>query len=249
MPDKLVQEVKEIVDAIFKQQEEAAMRKETEEALTQSAEKITELTASLEAKDEEVTQLMASVEELEKTVTELTEKVKELNEEKATFESEKEGLVKRAEEAEKELESMKKDQLARARFAELEAETVAASTDDAKEAQLAKLREMSDEEFAAYKQERIELRDQLLAQLEQNATTDKTNTVSDDNKAVNSDTQTDAPDVATPDTASDDDVDVASYDTMHAVASLLNLNAVPNEDMLSKYKKLGEALAQRFEKK
>ena len=256
MSDKLVQDVKAIVDEIFKQQEEATMRKETEEALTQSAEKINELTASLEAKDAEVAELMASIEELEKTIAELSDKVNELNEEKASFESEKEELIKRAEEAEKELESIKKDQLAKARFEELEAEKVAASTDDAKDAQLAKLREMTDEEFAAYKQERIELRDQLLAQLEQNKVDNDTDTASDGSDTVDDNIQTDTADVDTSDADFDDDkdaditddMDTASYDSMRAVASLLNLNAVPNDDMLSKYKKLGEALAQRLNK-
>lgn len=242
MSDKLVQEVKTIVDEIFKQQEEAAMRKETEEALIQSAEKIEELTASLEAKDAEIAKLSASIEELKKTITELTDKVNELHEEKASFESEKEELIKKAEEAEKELENIKKEQLAMARFEELVDEKVAASTDDTKKAQLNKLKEMTDEEFAAYKQERIELRDQLLAQLEQNVT-DNTNrnvsasdiddsTVNDGNSGIDE----------------DDDVDTASYDSMHAVASLLNLNTMPNSDMLSKYRQLGEALAQRINK-
>ena len=51
MSEKLTQDIQDIVDSIFKQKEEVAMRKETEDALNKSADKINELVASLEAKD------------------------------------------------------------------------------------------------------------------------------------------------------------------------------------------------------
>ena len=170
MSDKFTQDVQDVVDEIFKQKEEVAMRKQTEDALNKSANKITELSTSLEAKDEELSGFIVKVEELESTVVELSNAKEELekNLEKAAsdFEAEKEELTKRAETAEKDLEGMKKDQLAKARFEELKVEGVSATDEKAIEDQVAKIREMEDEGFEAYKVERIELRKAIVAELE-----------------------------------------------------------------------------------
>jgi len=261
MSDKLIEDVKAIVDDIFKQQEEVAMRKETEEALTQSAEKINELTASLEAKDKELEEVAASVEEFEKTVSELTDKVKELTEEKSSIETEKEELIEKAEKLEAELEAIKKDQLAATRFAELKAEKVAASTDDTIKMQLAKLRDMSDDEFAAYKEERIELRNELMKELS-DASDQTSGAVSDSDDATNasdSNNSDNSSDTSADADGSDDSVnanvdgdgvdDSSGIDAMKAVASLLNLNTSPDDSVVSKYRELGKALAAKLSDK
>lgn len=260
MSDKLTQDIRAEVDNIFKQKEELAMRKQTEEALNKSAEKINELVASLEAKDEELSASASKLEELEETVSELSTANKELEKslEKATsdFETEKEELTKRAETAEEELENMKKDQLAQARFEELKNEGVSASGEKAVEDQVAKIREMEDEDFETYKAERIELRKSVIAELEASSDEEKA-----EDKTEEEETASDEETKEEEETASDDetkaeleDEEEAAADSdspiepMKAMAALLNMEAVPGDDMLKKYKELGKAMAKRYGK-
>lgn len=250
MTDKLTQDIQDIVDGIFKQKEEVNMRKETENALNKSADKITELTSSLEAKDGELIESTAKLDEVNSLVSETVEKNKELEKslEKATsdFEAEKEGLVKKAETAEEELLNMKKDQLSQTRYAELESEGVAAVEDKAKEDQIAKIRDMEDDEFTTYKDERAELRKSVVAELE--ASSKKK---SDEEEASEGDDEEEA---------SDEDVDVDeddeeaaadsedSIDPMKAIAGMLNMEKSPDKNVLSKYRELGKTMAERYKK-
>jgi len=236
MTDKLIQDVQVIVDNIFKQKEELAMRKETEDALTKSADKITELTASLEAKDEEVSSLIAKVDELEVTATELSNKNKEFQEsiekDKSDFEAKEQELTERAEKAELELEDIKKDQLAKDRFDELKTEGVSASIENAVKDQIAKIREMDDDAFKVYKEERIELRKSIVAELE--ASTQNNSQAGDDTNA--SEQTTDASNTNVGDDATGGEANttadqeeeavassVESIDMMQATAAMLNL--------------------------
>jgi len=167
MNDQLATNVEAIVDEIFKKKEEAEMKKETEAALNDAAATITELNASLEAKDTEhkaeVESLQESIASLETQLNEVVEAKKALEDEKASFDEEKERLTKRSEAAEEELDNMKKDQLAAERMADLKTAGVA-STD--KEAQRDKVREMTDEDFASYKEELVSVRSYVIKELE-----------------------------------------------------------------------------------
>lgn len=245
MSEKLTQDVKEIVDSIFQQKEENAMRKETENALNKSAEKINELVASLEAKDGELSELGNKVEELESTVVGLSDKISELEteksdleKEKAEFDSVKKELSKKAEAAEEELGNMKKDQLAKARFTELTEVGIAASDEKAVEDQISKIREMEDEVFKAYKAERVELRKSIVAELEAS---------SDGNTPANADE--DPEKVAAAKLKAEEEAAAGSdepIEPMRAVAAALNLETLPSEDMVSKYKELGKAMAKNM---
>jgi hypothetical protein len=167
MNDQLTTNVEVIVDEIFKKKEEAEMKKETEAALNAAAATITELNASLEAKDTEhkaeVESLQESIASLETQLNEVAEAKKALEDEKADFDEEKEKLTKRAEAAEEELDNMKKDQMAADRMEALKTAGVA-STDS--EAQRIKVREMTDEDFASYKDELVSVRSYVIKELE-----------------------------------------------------------------------------------
>lgn len=170
MNDQLVKNIKTIVDDIFKEKEEAEMKKETEAALTQAAETITQLTESLEAKDTEhqaaVATLQETIASLETQVNQMADEKKLLEDAKTTFDKEKEELTKRAEAAEKELENIKKDQIASERMQSLQTAGVSSTNI---EAQTAKVREMSDEVFASYKEELVSIKDAIVKQLEDTA--------------------------------------------------------------------------------
>jgi len=167
MNDQLVNNISTIVDEIFKKKEEAEMKKETEAALTSAAETITQLSESLEAKDEvhqaEVASLHEIITSLETQLSENADAKKALEDEKAKFDEEKNKLTKRAEAAEEELDNMKKDQMAKERMKTLRTAGVASINE---EAQRVKIRDMSEEEFASYKDELVSVRAYVVKELE-----------------------------------------------------------------------------------
>ena len=254
MADKqLDQDVKAVVEDILKQKEESEMLKETEEALNKSAEKINELVTSLEAKDVELSAFTTKVGELEVTAKDLadknTELQKNLDETKTGFEAEKAELLKRAEAAETELKNIQKNQIAAARFEELKNDGVAATEPKAIEDQTSKIREMADEEFAAYKAERVELRKTILAEIEKQAPpADAKNDTTED--AAKKAAEEEAAKKAAADKAVADEVEIAnskdSINPMNAIASMLNMEVVPGNEIVNKYKELGQAMAEKF---
>jgi chromosome segregation ATPase len=258
--DKLTQDVKSIVDGIFKQKEEVAMRKEIEDALDKSANKINELVETLEAKDTEMSKLEDQVGELEGTIAELSDKVGELEKEKenlekekSDFEAEKEELVKQAEEVKTELDNIKKDQLAQARFNELKEAGVAATDEKAVEDQIAKIREMEDEVFETYKEERVELRKSIVAELEASSKEDKESEEEEASEEEGKETNSEEEEASEDTTAEleENEEEAAadseeSIDPMKAVAAMLNMEITPKKEMRDKYLELGKELAKRF---
>lgn len=244
MSDKLHEDVRQIVDEIFKKNEEAQMRKETQEALEKSANTITELTDSLEAKDselaghrEQITKLEETVAGLENTIEEMKKAQEDLEAEKASFESEKEELNKKVEEATEALESMKKDQIAAVRMGELEEAKVASQK---KETQLLKIREMTDDEFAAYKEELVSIKESIMAEF------NKTNTASSDEVSTDAEMESDVEDASgdSDDESFDDELNPSSI----AMAAL-NMEVVkPSTKMAKRYSDLGRAMAAKYEK-
>jgi hypothetical protein len=259
--DKLTQDVKSIVDGIFKQKEEAAMRKEIEGALDKSANKINELTETLEAKDSEMSKLQERVDELEGTITELETEKEDLEKAKSDFEAEKEELVKQANEAKTELEDMKKDQLAQARFNELKEAGVAATDEKAIKDQTAKIREMEEEEFTSYKEERVELRKSILAELEasseegnaseeseeeensEEAEGEETNSEGSEEEGSSEEENTAEVEENEEDEAANSE---EAINSMSAVASLFNMEITPRPEMKEKYREFGKELAKKY---
>ena len=280
MSDQLKKDVKQLVDDIFKQKEETAMRQEIEEALQKSTDTINNLNTNLEAKDVEIEAFEAAASELNDTISELEVKITDLErdkenleKEKTDLENEKAEIIKRAEDAEKELEDIKKDQLAQARFDDLKNSGVAATNDKAKEDQISKIREMSDEDFTAYKDELVAVREAVVAELETSAGTD-------DETGKNAGGEEDADDkekvlearlaeLKEADVEADDNDKVKdmtdeefaaykeelvsvkeaadnpddSFNPNKAIAAALNMEVAPGKDMVLKYQELGKAMA------
>ena len=233
MNDQLKENIEEIVDGIFKEREEAEMNKETEAALLQAATTITQLTASLEAKDVEkesaVAILQDTVSALEAQLNEIAEAKKALEDEKIQLTNEKTELIARAEKAETEISNMKKDQMAAARLQDLVVSGVS-STDKA--SQLLKIREMSDEDFVSYKTELVSIKDSIMAQLQaaSNNTDTHTEVITDDTTA----------------TIEEAASDKRNLDPGQAIAAALNMEIKPNEDLVTKYRALGSELAKNI---
>jgi len=235
MNDQLFQNIESVVEEIFKKKEEAEMKKETEAALNKAAETIVQLNASLEAKDSEyaaeIAKLQETITALESQLNEIADAKKALEDEKAKFEEdkvkfeeEKATITQRAETAELELTNIKKDQLAASRMSDLE--SVGVSSSD-KDAQIAKVREMSSEDFDSYKTELVSIREAVISQLKAaEAASAATNSATD--------TQ-DLTDAA---------VSVqASIDSDKAATAAINMESDTSTDILTKYRELGSQMA------
>ena len=208
------------------------------------AETIDELTEALEAKNAEVAELEAKLSESDEK---LATAASELEAAKTETETAKTDLEK----VETEISEMKKDKAMELRVAELEKAGVLRSD---KEGQAKKVRDMSDEEFAAYKEELVSVRETIVAELAQAAKKAEEEKAAaedaEDNKEDASDD--DAGDDDNKEDASEDDdaVDTApaNIDPGQAVSAALNMEVFPSADLKDKYGKLGQAMAEMFKK-
>lgn len=250
MSDQLNKDVIKIVDDIFTKKEESEMIKATEEALTKSADTINGLSESLEAKDSELTDKKSEILGLNETVETLQSKIQELEDEKKTFETEKSEfetekakIVKRAEDAESKIQEMEKDKLSETRLSELKEAGVAATNDEAVEDQTSKVREMSEEEFSSYKNELVAMREAIIAELKASEKEDPTKTGDgetgdkEEKEESEEDDETAAADSGT------------AISPMHTVAAALNLEIMPNKGIMTKYKELGDQMAENAKPK
>lgn len=256
MDEKLKKDVEAAVAEIFSQKEEAEQKARTEEALQKSAETITELTDALEAKNSEA-------EETANKIVELEEKLTNLNSELEAAKKQVEEANEKLAEAEKTIEDMKKDKAAELRMSELIEAGVGRSD---KDSQRAKVREMGDEEFAAYRDELIDLRKAVEAELAKTAEEAKEETVEETpaeetkaEEAAEGETEEEENEEAageedeeSSEEASeeeDEETPPANVDPDKAVAAAMNLEVRPSDDMMAKYLKLGKAMASRITKR
>jgi chromosome segregation ATPase len=226
MSDELKKDVERLVTEIFSQKEEEAQRAETERALNKSAEAISQLTESLEAKNTELEEVAGTIESLNSKIDELTselEAAKKETEEKANKLTEAETLI----------DNMNKDKAAEIRMNELVSVGVALSD---KKTQSAKVREMSDEEFASYKEELTSIRAAVEAELAKKPVdsvvvepTPNTPTVEDANADGDS-----------------DDLAPANVDPNLTASAAMNLEVKTDDSFLSKYAELGKAMAAKM---
>lgn len=155
MDKNLEVQVAAVVESLFNEKEQAMIRQRTEAELQKAATTISELASSLEEKNTEVAEFEDKISETEAKVQELTS---ELEAAKAELETANEKLGQ----TEKALEDMKKDRAAEVRMTELEDAGVTRSD---RESQMEKVREMSDEDFASYKDELVSIREAVVAEL------------------------------------------------------------------------------------
>lgn len=233
----LEKDVLAIVEQAFSQKEEASQKQAMQDALTESASTIERLTTELETLQSDFEAASAtSTEELATKDTKISETATELE----AAQKKSEELETELATAKEEIDNMKKDSLAAVRMQELEEAKVVFSTDADK--QLAKVREMSDEDFVAYKTERVELRTAVAKELA-------------DQQAAEAAAQEQVTDVeaaeASAEEASDDNVVTPppNVGPGQAMAAAMNFETSPSDDMAKKYAELGNAMAASFKAK
>ena len=223
MDEILKKDIELLVTKIFSEKEEVNQRQATQEALRDSANVIEDLKKTLEIKEVEaataITALKAEIATKDAEVVALTTKVEAVTKEAAEVATATEVIKQELATATEALDNLKKDRTAEIRVAELvEAKVI---TSDKITEQASKVRNMTDEEFATYKQDRIQLREAVIKELGNAVQTPPVQ-------------ETAAVAPTTP---------PAQISPGHAIASAMNFETAPSDDVLSKYAKLGEAMA------
>jgi nucleoporin NUP159 len=245
MDKELKKQVADVVASLFNEKEDAEIRRKTEKELQKSANSIAELTTALEDKNAEVAAF-------EEKISEGENRIQELESELEAAKTELETANTKLSETEQTLEDMKKDRAAEIRMTELEDAGVARSD---KDSQMTKVREMTEEEFASYKDELVSIREAVLSELEearQQAEADAKAEEEAAEEAKESEeeaSEESEAEEASEESASEEEVtDPAEISPGQAAMASLNLEYIPSEDMVSKYADLGKAMAARWTK-
>jgi len=225
---KLKQDIEDVVTKIFSAKEEADQKKATQKALNASAEVIDDLTKSLESKTGEMATTVSS---LKDEIVEKDSKIVTLSSEIAAAKKELEEATKLLAATKESLDNIKKDQIAEVRMSELKESKVVMANDI--KGQSAKVREMSDSEFAAYKVERVELRDAVMRELKEAQEIESQKQAA----AVDAAAVTTVVTTETPRTAP------AQILPGQAIAAALNFETKPSDSMIERYADLGRAMA------
>lgn len=242
--EKLLNDVKLIVEGIFSDKEQAGQMQKTQDALNESAETIDSLTQKLE----DTTAELAKAQETATTDSE--EKDSKISE----LQTELEAAQKKVEETEatlastnESLENMKLDQLAEARMNELKESKVAMAND--LEAQTERVRGLSEEEFASYKEDRIALRKAVEKELGEAAAEAEAQAKADEQAAASDEENQEGEEAIPPaskEAAGEEEgtptppVNVAPG---QAMAAAMNFETKPSDDMVEKYANLGKEMA------
>ena len=233
--EELRTQVRAMVDDLFDEKEESEIRRKTEITLGKSAETISDLTSTLEDKVAEVAKLETKVLEGEDSIQSLKKELEAAQEE---LETSKSSVV----EKEQLLEDMKKAKVADERIVELEAAGVARAE---KDTQLIKVKEMSDEEFTSYKEELVCIRSAVKAELEKtNKDLEAKKAEEEAKKAEEATKKAEEEALKTTDEGTET-VPVNIAPGQAAMASL-NMEYTPDDNLMAKYAKLGEALAETW---
>jgi len=227
MDEKLKKDIEALVAEIFSQREEADKIGKTEKALIKSAETIEELTSVLEAKNSELEVASLKISDLDNIILDLTSKLEAAKNEVGIINTK---LV----ESDKIIDGMRKDKVAEIRMSELIAAKVVYSD---KVVQVAKIREMADDEFNAYKNELVAIRQAIVKELEKTVVPLNSGDASNNILGVNNGENT---------SISPPPVDVTADKKM---AAALNLETDFSDNIVTKYKVLGETMAARINKK
>lgn len=231
MEDKLKDQIEKVVTAIFASKEEDTKRKKTEDALHASADKLSALQLELDG-------IVKANQEQASEIATLLESLKSIQEEKAALEVKFQEELQKAEEAKASVESefeklnleystLKTEILADKRMVELEKDGVVR---EQASLQRDRVKNMSDEDFISYKDELVAVKTQVIAALVAKTEASKTEVV-DTGIVV------------------DEVVPPANVDATQSVQAALNLESTPSQDLISKYKALGNALAESITKK
>lgn len=156
MDKELEVQVANVVESLFNEKEEAEIRKRTEAELQKAATSISELAKALEVKNGEVSDYEVKLSESEARITGLMSELEAAKKESETANTKLAETVTV-------LDNIKKDRATEQRMTELETAGVARAD---KDSQAKKVREMSEEDFVAYKEELVSVRQTVIAELE-----------------------------------------------------------------------------------
>lgn len=246
--ETLRKDIETIVANIFSEKEEKDMRKRTEDALREAATAIEELTTSLEEKNTES-------EDLASKILEHEEKASDLETELEAAKQEVESFKEQLEEAKNALEEIKKDRAADIRMAELGETGIARKEEEAHANQVAKVREMSDEEYAAYRDElkavRQAILDEIAAASEKEEGSEK---VEEKQEEITGEEEAVGEENAGEEEANEEKegeeegTPPVNIDPNKAVSAALNLDTQLSKDILSKYAELGKVMGEQLKK-
>ena len=152
------------VEERLSSKEEAEARREAEQALAEAKEIFETLKADLEARDVKIAEYEEALANLD--TSDPSEAEVAANEKIVELEGQIEELTRRSSVAEAALETLAREETAASRMAELE-EAGVALEDDGAEKQYAKVRDMNDESFDAYKSELIALKGKFTSSSEE----------------------------------------------------------------------------------
>lgn len=223
--------IDEVVRDLMGAKDEAEKLAAAERAVEAAKQLIADLDAALDGKVEELAALSEENTRFQEQVEKFSAKVKELEDALSAAEKRATEAEGRATAAEQALAAIEHAKVLALRVAELESAKVIALPEKFEE-QKARIAAMSDEEFAGYKAERVELRERALAE-------------------VRAELAAAAPPVVEPGEPVEPVVEVAAADIAAArreeAALILDVELI-SEDALAKYRQLGEALAAKNRK-
>jgi len=147
------------VAEIFAVEDAAQQKAMLEDAFEEAKSQITELESALESATEEKDNLVNDIEALRAEKEELEQSKKEADTEKDKLQKALDDATKQIEELTKKIEDMEKDAAMNLRIGELESLGLLFSKEKLAEKQKSKVRELSEEEYADYKDELLELRE------------------------------------------------------------------------------------------
>jgi colicin import membrane protein len=274
--EDLKAQVAQVVEDLFNEKEEANIRKRTEAELQKAASSISDLTTALEEKNTEVA-------ELDEKLSEKSAEVDKLNSELEAAREELEKANEKLAESEKTLEDMMKDRAAEQRMADLEDAGVTRSD---RESQTAKVREMTDEDFASYKDELVSIREAVVAELKKASEKAEADAKAEEEAAkkaaeeeakkgkapmeddmedededkmkkgkkkvkCSEESSEEGDEAASENPDSDDAVEIEPVQITPGEAAMasLNMEIIPSNDIMAKYRKMGEAMAKMLSKK
>jgi colicin import membrane protein len=245
-------QVKKVVEDLFSEKEEAKIRENTEQELQKAATTVANLTSELETKNTEVSTLQEQLEASETRVQELTTELEAAGTELETSKEKLAEVEKSAAELQETVDNMNKDRVEEARMKELEDAGVA-NTD--RETQSVKVREMTDDEFASYKGELVSIREAVITELEKAREKAEADAKAEEEAARNKAAEEaedkeeakENSDEASEE-ASEEEIAPAQITPGHAAMASLNLEHLPDSDLMAKYAELGKAMASRWKK-
>ena len=240
MDDKLQKEIADIVTAIFDGKKEEDQREKTQQALETAASNIETLTTKVEDNDKVIATLEDEKTALEAELASSKEDAgkdkKEVEDNLVAAKAEAEESKTKLEEVATELKDLKDEASASARMSDLEE---AGILRDDVDGQKAKVKDMTEEEFASYKDELASIRKSILAEIEEAKKKEAASKGGEEGEEGEEGGE---------ENASEGEVKTspAEINTSNAVSAAMNMEVQPSADLLKEYASLGDAMADQF---